>query len=134
MRRAAAALALALCLVGCDWMAIGERVELLTGDPLAGGSGEGACYTNWTTGLLVVDAKYGTAIVIESFPGDPEGGATIPVMWRPGYTGRRSGSEVVVLDPAGSVVATTGNKYKLEGGGWYKDPQPFFACGFVIQQ
>jgi hypothetical protein len=38
------------------------------------------------------------------------------VAWRPGFTARRSGSEVEVLDPQGIVVATTGRSYRFSGG------------------
>jgi hypothetical protein len=71
------------------------------------------CFTYEVTGLLVVDAKYGTAMVIDEL--SPERGP-VPVAWRPGFTGRRVGSEVEVRDPSGNVVNTTGQRYKLPGG------------------
>jgi hypothetical protein len=101
---------------------LGEPVQLLTGN--AGGytvwnkDGVRSCLGLNVVGQLVSDAKYGTAI-----------GAT-PVMWPLGFTGRREGSEVVVLDPTGDVVATTGRTYRLDGGYW---GEGFSACGAVPQ-
>jgi hypothetical protein len=90
------ALGLALCLIGCA--ASGEPVDLLTGvDAIS-------CYAGGETGMtgpLVVDPTYGT-----SFNGKP-------VMWRTGFTARRAGGEVEVLDSAGKVVATTGRLYHI---------------------
>jgi hypothetical protein len=97
VRRLSATLALALCLLGCS----GEPVTLLTGvDP-------DACYAGGETGMtgrLVVDPKYGT-----SFNGKP-------VMWPVGFTARRAGAEVEVLDAQGTVRATTGRTYHISIG------------------
>jgi len=107
----------------------GEPVNLLTGD--AGGytqwhaNGVRSCLGLNIRGLLVVDEKYGTAI------DSPQAGvAPMPVMWPLGFTGRRAGSEVEVLDPTGDVVATTGRNYRLDGGFW---GEGFSACGAVPQ-
>jgi hypothetical protein len=72
-------------------------VRLLTGSLgcYAGGEGPGA------TAPLVVDATYGT-----SFLGRP-------VMWPTGYTARRAGFEVEVLNTQGKVIATTGRTYNI---------------------
>lgn len=110
------ALVLALSLAACGASAGGDTVKLLTGDPTPG-----ACFTNYAQGLLIVDAHAGTAII----DGDV-GGTTAAVMWRMGFTGRRAGSDVQVLDPTGKVVATTGRSYTIPGG-YYRDA--FFACG-----
>ena len=117
-------LAMALCLLGCGsvvppW----DRVELLTdnGNPPAPG-----CYTAAAGGPLIVDRTYGTAIDVGST-------TPVPVMWPLGFTGRRSGSEVEVLDPDGKVVATTGRTYNLRGGFALDDPRVFWACGGVEQ-
>ena len=107
--------------VGCGT----DPVPLLTGAPLAGG----ACFTNWAEGQLVADGNYGTAIVDYDV-----GGTATPVAWRPGFTARRVASEVEVLDPAGHVVATTGRRYRIDGGyvdrgAWPGLPTPvFWAC------
>ena len=116
------ALALALVLVGCSAPELPEgQVPLLTGvDPnicYAGGeSGE--------TGLLVVDPKYGTR-----FNGKP-------VAWANGFTARRAGAEVEVLDAKGKVVATTGRRYHISVAppGWDLGPEHAYPaaahCGY----
>jgi hypothetical protein len=130
-KQLAAALALALCLVGCG----GDPVQLLTGEPL----GPNSCFASATgTGLLVVDPTYGTAIIDNgqhSLVG--LGNEPLTVAWRPGFTARRSGSEVEVLDPQGNVVATTGRSYTIDGGlssgPTWPDPEGtvFWACDKV---
>jgi hypothetical protein len=133
---------LALGFWGCNAVLPGERVELLTGNgPFKAHRGplHGVCYTSAAVGPLVVDPEYGTAIT------DVPTLATAPVMWPPGFTGRRVGSEVVVYDPEGKVVATTGRSYRLEGGYWsetitptkenhyaFEGPRAFIACGSVV--
>jgi hypothetical protein len=95
-----ATLALALLLMGCQGVS-GERVDLLTGVDANGcyAGGEGG-----PTAPLTVDAKYGT-----SFGGKP-------MMWPDGYTARRAGAEVVVLNSSGKVVATTRRLYHISAG------------------
>jgi hypothetical protein len=82
-------------------------------------------------GVLVADPVSGTAIRV-----DPSqtawgkiAGTTVPVMWSPGFKGRRRGFEVEVLR-GGEVVVTTGTHVVLEtqfeggiAGGAYS------ACG-----
>lgn len=124
MKRLVTTIAVVLGLVGCG----SSGGSLLTGDPLGGN-----CYMATASGRLVVDRSYGTAIIGD---GGTVDGLTI-VAWRPGYTARRSGSEVEVLDPQGRVVATTGRSYLIPGG--YVDPGEFgrpdlpttvwWACG-----
>jgi hypothetical protein len=115
------ALLFAVALLGCG--SAGEPVSLLTS--------AAPCYLDWTLGLLSVDPTYGTQVKDEG--GDPPGSVSV-VMWPPGYTGRRDGAEVSVLDPNGAVVATTGHRYKIRGG--FSGPFPpaipiraFAACG-----
>jgi hypothetical protein len=84
------------------------------------------CYTDFASGQLTVDATYGTAITDQ--------GHTAPVMWPPGYTGRRAGSEVEVVDASGSVRAKTGNHYQIEGGYGSQNPRAFVACGYVLSK
>jgi hypothetical protein len=132
--RAATALALALCLTGCGAAGpSGDRVQLITGVPP--GMASGGCYTNFAVGPLIIDPTYGTAAT------DENGGGTTPVVWRPGFTGRRVGSEIVVRDSNGNVVAMTGRRYKIAGGyvgggpDWPELPtRMFWACDFVIPQ
>ena len=97
MRRITAALALALCLLGCN----GLPVALLTGIEACYAGGEHPVFQ----GVLVPDPEFGTRI-------DGKG----PVMWPVGYTARRAGlfwGEIEVLDEAGDVVATTGRAYMM---------------------
>ena len=115
--RRAAASALALVVSGCAFGSGG----LLTGDGNLGG----ACFTSAARGVLVSDAKAGTAIIDED-----SGGGRSPVMWRDGFSARHVGSEVAVLDPSGNVVATTGTRYRLVGG--YTN-DAFYACGEVTR-
>jgi hypothetical protein len=100
MRRIVACLALALSLLGCYGGGAsalpGESVPLLTGALTCYAGGEGG-----PTALLVVDPKYGTSLNGQ------------PVMWPKGYTARRAGSEVDVLDTQGKVIATTGRTYHI---------------------
>lgn len=127
MRRGITALALALCLLGCGSPVLPwDRVELLTdnGNPPAPG-----CFTAAAGGPLIVDRTYGTAIIVGEVGSNPP----VPVMWPLGFSGRRVGSEVEVLDPDGMVVATTGRPYNLRGGFAHEDPRVFWACGGVEQ-
>lgn len=88
--------------------------------------GPGSC----AVGLLLVDPTYGTAVKDET-----TGGNTVtPVMWRPGFTGRRVGSEVAVVGPIGQLVATTDRKFQIDGGYWFENPRVFVACGGLIQK
>ncbi len=114
MKQLAATLALALCLAGCGFLrSHGDPVQLLTGQPI-GGSG---CFAAVGSGLLVVDPTYGTAIIDNHLPSMVQlRDVPVTVAWRPGFTARRSGSEVEVLDPQGNVVATTGRNYTILGG------------------
>jgi hypothetical protein len=116
---------LALSLVGCGawpW----DRPPLLTraetDDPNTG------CVLMGFFGQLVPDPESGTAIV----------GALDrhPIRWPHGYTARRVGSELEVIDPIGKVVAVTGMQVELfylfesklyEG----KPGSTLLACGLV---
>lgn len=106
-------LPLALALAACA----GGSVALAT----AGESASIGCYAANTTGMLVPNAGAGTAIVSEDM-----GQTTVPVRWPGGYTGRRSGDQVEVLDGGGSVVARTGQRYMLLGG--YSPDGTWAAC------
>jgi hypothetical protein len=111
MCRITTTLALALCLLGCA-----GKVNLLTG-------GHEGCSIGGTrpmsiVGELVADSKAGTAIRVDpsmALEWGPEvAGSTLPVMWPPGFTGRRLPlGEVEVLTAAGDVVITTGRRVTL---------------------
>lgn len=93
-RRPIALAAATLLLAGC--LLPSSTVPLLTGNLGCYAGGEGGA-----TGQLVPDPENGT-----SFLGRP-------VMWPDGYTARRSGAEVVVLDARGNVRAITGRTYHI---------------------
>jgi hypothetical protein len=120
-------LVVAALLVGCGLLP-STPVHLVTGSPTTNG-----CFAASTTGLLVADATYGTAIVdMVGMIGPPPGGGPLALAWRAGFTGRQVGSEVEVLDPDGHVVATTGHRYRFEGGyAQIGGTQAFWSCGDV---
>jgi hypothetical protein len=82
------ALALALSLLGCGAGSPGESVALLTGATGCYAGGEGG-----STAPLLAEPQYGTSWL------------GTPVMWPSGYTARRAGSEVEVLDAHGYPAA-----------------------------
>jgi hypothetical protein len=109
-KRLAATLAISLLVLGCGLLP--APVQLVTGDPLHGG-----CFTAQVAGLLVVDPTYGTAIVGNHHGSMVQlGDVPVTLAWPPGFTARRSGSEVEVLGPQGNAVAMTGRSYQLSGG------------------
>jgi hypothetical protein len=116
IKRVVAVLALVLVVLGCAGdpepsLELGEPVQLLPGYPNVSVRG---CYAMSVTGPFVVDPEYGTAMIIEDLGAEP---FRAIIGWPPGYTGRRVGSEVAVLDRDGTVVALTGRKYRVERAG-----------------
>ena len=102
-------LVLALLLTACA--APEAPVPILTGvDPTYGPNTDG-CWLNSASGLLTVDATYGTAINNDA----PFHSFTMPVMWRPGFTARTVNGHIEVLDAKAVVVAITGRRYSLSG-------------------
>ncbi len=102
----------ALLLAACG--ASGEPVPLLTAtepDPL----GSGACYLWYGQGELVEHATAGTAVKEQS-------GRIRALEWPMGYTARRSGGSIEVLDTTGNVVAVTGRKYRFSTSSWGDQP------------
>ena len=67
------------------------------------------CRASFTVGTLVAQA---IGIGIQR-----EDGKVLDIYWPDGFTGRRAGTEVEILDGMGRVVAATGQRYKLRGGG-----------------
>ena len=133
MTRIAATLVIGLLVTGCGLLRepvpTPEPVQLLTSDPQQRG-----CYSLQIDVPLSVDPTYGTGSGQQIVRGD----WVQVVAWRAGFTGRRIGSEVEVLDPQGNVVATTGHTYSLQGGypptpsNWPGFPYNiFWACGDV---
>lgn len=100
MLRVLSSVAMALSMLGCSSAGLsaplGESVPLLTGDLgcYAGGEGGG-------TARLLAEPQYGTSWLGK------------PVMWPSGYTARRVGTEVAVIDKQGNVKATTGRTYHM---------------------
>jgi hypothetical protein len=94
------------------WWSIanGQSVHLLTGIPEGGED----CHLLPHEGRLVVDPNYGTA-VFDDWQGPAS--SPVPMSWRPGFTGRRVGSEVEVVDPTGRIAATTGRRITYYPGG-----------------
>ena len=96
MRRVTTTLALAFLVLGCSTPKV-DPVELLTAASGCYAGGEHA-----VEGVLRADAEYGTRLDAR------------PIIWPPGFTGvRLVGGEIVVLNQAGDVVATTGKKYGI---------------------
>lgn len=128
MRRTVTNLALALCLVGCGAAPVStsDAFELPHGQGPANGR-NGVCSLGWwTSGRLVVDGNGGTSIIVEG--GDfGTVGAPFQVLWWPGFTGRRVGSEVEILDPDGKVIATTGRRYRIRAAFPFRPA--FVVCG-----
>ena len=112
---------------------VGLPVTILTGyggiGPITYSSDRG-CYLSSISAKLVTDPTYGTAVIEH----DPTGlDRHLPVMWLPGDTARRSGSEVEILDRTGSVIARTGQAWQIEGGYYgVGDVRIWVACGYVL--
>jgi hypothetical protein len=95
-------------------MAVYGATALVPGAPVPIGTGPERCYLSSIDGDLVTDPDTGTAII--------EGGQRVPVIWQPGWTGRRSPfGEVVILDSSGRTLGRTGTHVRI-GGGY--PPQP----------
>jgi hypothetical protein len=117
-RQLALLLGFALAVGVPSWW-FGGGVALKTGG-ISGGSGAVGCYTSGTIGELVADPVAGTAIIERS-------GRRIAVTWPRGWTGRRSGWEVEVVNASNAVVLRTGTRVSLMGG-YYSDGS-FLTCG-----
>jgi len=114
LRAVAISVALALSLLGCgaggSGASPGESVPLLTGATGCYAGGE-----NGSTAPLLAEPQYGTSWL------------GTPVMWPSGYTARRAGSEVDVLDTRGKVKATTGRTYHISWAAAYMLPPYGFS-------
>ncbi len=78
------------------------------------------CAAALIEGELVEDLDTGVAIL--------DGGSPRPVVWPTGYSARRAGSEVQVLDASGGVVATTGEVVSMGGGAIDGGGVRWWAC------
>jgi hypothetical protein len=125
VRRVITTLALALFVVGCG------PVALLTGGTESCSIGGVAPMS--IVGVLIADPQSGTAIRVDPSQtqwGPAIPGMTLPVMWPPGYTGRRLVNGEVEVLRAGEVVLTTGRRVALStqfAGGL--DAGAYTACG-----
>jgi hypothetical protein len=90
-----------------------ETVVLLTGglEPVG-------CPAAVVEGQLIPDASAGSAIQL--------GDLVWAIRWPVGYSGRRAGDEVAILDQTGQVVARTGTRIRLAGG--EIEPGVWLAC------
>jgi hypothetical protein len=100
----------------------GERVELRT-TLTPGFDSQYGCYAAGDGGRLVVDPVSGTGLIENQM-----GHGYVQVTWPGGYTARRSGGEVEVLNRYGEVIARTGTDVYFSGG--YEDGG-FQVCGLV---
>jgi hypothetical protein len=97
VRRVAATLAIALSLAGCGLLP-GQRVPIVTGDVLGDG-----CILLFEVVDVVADSTVGTLVKDKGWA----------LRWPTGYTAWRAGFEVEVRDQDGSVVLTTGQRYRI---------------------
>jgi hypothetical protein len=124
LRRITAALALSTCLLGCGSVRdptpgmpgepvvapagpLGEPVPLVTANGPWGGGG------SWSVMDVIADPAFGT---VNKASGSP-------LTWPTGFTARRTGTEVAVLDTQGTVVLTTGERYWLASSLSYVDQE-----------
>ena len=97
VRPIATTVALALCLLGCVFR---QQVPLSTSATDSGGG----CWLMHEVVDLIADPTSGTPTIK---------GTGAPLKWPRGYTARRAGTEVEVLDRDGTVVLTTGGRYSV---------------------
>jgi hypothetical protein len=113
MRRITAGLALAFCLHGGG--SVGDFVPLATDERI---NAFGMCYFLYRVVDVVADPISGEPILKGTK------GTNYSVTWPRGFSARRAGSEVEVLDTSGTVVLTTGARYSIcpsdfvHGDGW----------------
>jgi hypothetical protein len=119
MRQVAVSLAVGALLLGCGSLR-GEQVPLVITDGEVFGDG---CVLLYEVVDVIADPTSGTVV---------KGGGW-PLRWPKGYTGRRVGSEVQVLDPAGNVVLTTGGRYRIgpANDGTYSTPISEWVVGCI---
>lgn len=106
MQRVVRSVALAMTLLGCSSAASsappGGPVPLLTVE------------TQTSFGSCVLDLYYVGDVIADPTSGNPTDAATgESFAWPKGFTARRAGSEVEVLDRAGNVVLRTGQRYRM---------------------
>ena len=122
--RAFLASALAACVAGGPGEPIRSRDDvgiLVAPSPqVRDGQVTMGCAAALIEGELVEDPDAGVAIL--------DGGSPRPVVWPTGYSARRVGSEVQVLDASSGVVATTGEDVSMGGGAIDDGGVRWWAC------
>jgi hypothetical protein len=91
-------------------------------EPVTLRTGSGECYEGYS-GDLALDAA-GSDISFDT------GSGPVPVQWPSGYTGRRSGSQVEILNRVGKVLYRTGTRVNIMGDGFRSGI--FKACGMEL--
>lgn len=131
MLRVTTTLALALCLLGCGSAAQSDEPRPWPSGAPAGFStdiiGNSCAAPTYLVGLLIADPEGGAALLSDD-------DVINRLVWRMGFSPRRlPDSQIEVLDGNGTVVATTGRRYRIGG-----QDAPFFhgfwVCGAVIPQ
>ena len=78
-------------------------------------------YLSYGQGEFVEDAVHGTAVKNEN--------GTYALIWPVGFTARRSGEGIEVVNTIGEVIAVTGHKYRFIGASWGSPPGPIWTGG-----
>jgi len=118
----AAGVALVMAAIGLGWLRLlpapapaGDPVQIQTSANTTG------CDLGVHQGVLIPESTWGLALL-----GTDHFGATkvFGVVWPAGYSARRSGDAVLLLDPHGIVAARAGDHLALGGG----DTDPLHPC------
>lgn len=121
----AAGVALLVAAIGLGWLGVlpspapaGEPVQIQTSANTTG------CDLGIHQGVLIAESQWGLALL-----GTDHFGATkvFGVVWPAGYSARRSGDAVLLLNPRGTVAAREGDHLALGGG----DTDPLHPCAPV---
>jgi hypothetical protein len=102
MRRMIATLVLALGVACCSQA--GQRLPLATDDSITT-FGDG-CVLDHEVVDVTMDPSTGSPVF-------NDGGTLLNLKWPKGFTAWRSGAQTQVIDAAGNVVLTTGNRYSV---------------------
>lgn len=105
-----------IALAACTMTQVDGPVAIMTGSEGA------ACALASVGGVLVGDPQSGLA-----FKSDR---GNMPVVFPYGYTARRVGGVVFLIDPAGLVVGREGDE--VHGGGAYGPDRVFVQCELVV--
>ena len=109
MLRVAISVALAMSVLGCNGGSASAPSASPSGPvPLL------TVETQTSFGSCVLDLYYVADLIADPKSDAPTDAATgKSFAWPKGFTARRAGSEVEVLDPAGNVVLMTGQRYRM---------------------